>query len=137
MKSCWHRTPSLRPQAAEVVELLTNNTRLIQPCVGIPLSSIQIEGTNSLELQLPSTVTVQVRKSTSSGGGGGKGFASKLAALDLPLSNSGTGSGNNSEVFCDPLLMTTYPAAHFVTQYITLHHGDYAADIRDGSSSQV
>ena len=44
LKSCWHRTPSLRPQAAEVVELLTNNTRLIQPCVGIPLSSIQIEG---------------------------------------------------------------------------------------------
>lgn len=133
MKSCWNRTPSLRPQAAEVVELLTNNQRLIQPCVGIPLSSIQIEGTNSLEIQLPTTVTVQVRKSNSSGNGGKSSFATKLANLDLPLSTSGTASCNNSESFCDPLLMTPYPPAHFVTQYITLQHSDYTPELREGS----
>lgn len=142
MKSCWNRTPSLRPQASEVVELLTNNTRLIQPCVGIPLSSIQIEGSNSLDLQLPGTVTVQIRKSNSSGNSRtGSAFAAKLANLDLgPISNSGNGSCNNSESFCDPLLMTSYPAAHFVTQYITLQHssaGEYMIDPRDNSSSQV
>ena len=140
MKSCWNRTPSLRPQASEVVELLTNNTRLIQPCVGIPLSSIQIEGSNSLELQLPGTVTVQIRKSNSSGNGR-SAFAAKLANLELaPLNNSVNGSCNNSESFCDPLLLTPYPAAHFVTQYITLHHtntGEYMIEARDNSSSQV
>jgi hypothetical protein len=147
LKSCWHRTPSLRPQAAEVVELLTNNTRLIQPCVGIPLSSIQIEGSASLELQLPAAVTVhgcQVRKSNSGGNNklGSSSLASKLASLDLSL-GSGGGSANNSDsLLCDPLLMNPYPASHFVTQYITLQHrtsGEqiYIADARENGSSQV
>ncbi|XP_046448251.1 receptor-type guanylate cyclase gcy-5-like [Daphnia pulex] len=147
LKSCWHRTPSLRPQAAEVVELLTNNTRLIQPCVGIPLSSIQIEGSASLELQLPAAVTVhgcQVRKSNSGGNNklGSSSLASKLASLDLSL-GSGGGSANNSDsLLCDPLLMNPYPASHFVTQYITLQHrtsGEqiYIAETRENGSSQV
>lgn len=145
LKSCWHRTPSLRPQAAEVVELLTNNTRLIQPCVGIPLSSIQIEGSNSLELQLPAGVTVhgcQVRKSNSGGNNKiGSSLASKLANLDLSL-GSGGGSANNSDsLLCDPLLMNPYPASHFVTQYITLQHSAgeqiYIADARENGTSQV
>ena len=126
LKSCWHRTPSLRPQAAEIAELLTNNTCLVQPCVGIPLSSIQIEGTNSLELQMP-----QVRKSNSSQGKSTV-FVSKLANFDLPLS----GNSNNSETFSDPLLNTSY-----VTQYITLQHNGgeqiYVPYSREGMSSPV
>lgn len=144
LKSCWHRTPSLRPQAAEVVELLTNNTRLIQPCVGIPLSSIQIESSTSLELQLPSSVTVhgcQVRKSNSGGNKIGSSLASKLASLDLSL-GSGGGSANNSDsLLCDPLITNSYSASHFVTQYITLQHSAgeqvYITDTRENGSSQV
>lgn len=127
------------------MELLTNNTRLIQPCVGIPLSSIQIEGSNSLELQLPAGVTVhgcQVRKSNSGGNNKiGSSLASKLANLDLSL-GSGGGSANNSDsLLCDPLLMNSYPASHFVTQYITLQHSAgeqiYIADARENGTSQV
>lgn len=144
MKSCWHRTPSLRPQAAEVVELLTNNTRLIQPCVGIPLSSIQIEGSNSLELQLPSSVTVhgcQVRKSNSGGNKIGSSLASKLASLDLSLGSGGGSVTNSDALLCDPLLMNNFPSSHFVTQYITLQHSAgeqiFIADTRESGSSQV
>ena len=130
LKSCWHRTPSLRPQAAEIAELLTNNTRLIQPCVGIPLSSIQIEGSNSLEIPLR-----QVRKSASSQGKA-YSFASKLANFDLSLS----GNSNTSETFSDPLL-SGYPTTNYVTQYITLQHSGgeqiYVSHSREGISSQV
>ena len=121
-----------------MVELLVNNTRLIQPCVGIPLSSIQIEGSNSLELelQLPSTVH-GVRKSISYGAGHRTGFVGKINDLHL---NGSVGSGNNSEVCGDPLLMNPFPATHFVTQYITLQHSSAGENIcfsSDNSSSQV
>ena len=139
MKSCWHRTPSLRPQASEIVELLTNNPRLIQPCVGIPLSSIQIEGSNSLELQIPSAVACQIRKSASNSNK--FSLTCKLANLDIPLSgNSGPGlAGPANENLSDPLLIHSYSSSHFVTQYITLQHGinDQCYDSRDGTSSQV
>ena len=130
LKSCWHRTPSLRPQAAEIAELLTNNTRLIQPCIGIPLSSIQIEGSNSLEIPLR-----QVRKSASTQGKANS-FASKLVNFDLSLS----GNSNNSETFSDPLL-SGYPPTNYVTQYVTLQHSGgeqiYVSHSREGISSQV
>lgn len=128
-----------------MVELLAQHTRLIQPCVGIPLSSIQIEGSTSLELQLPTSVPVhgcQVRKSNSGGNNKiGSSLASKLANLDLSL-GSGGGSVNNSDnLLCDPLLMSPYPSTHFVTQYITLQHnvGEqiYIADARENGTSQV
>merc|ERR1719458_1351340 len=50
LKSCWSKTPTQRPTASEVVELLSNTPRLICPCIDIPLASVQVERTDSLEL---------------------------------------------------------------------------------------
>ena len=50
LKSCWHMTATKRPTASEVVELLSNTPRLICPCIDIPLASVQVERTDSLEL---------------------------------------------------------------------------------------
>ena len=50
LRSCWSPTPTKRPSASEIVELLTNNPRLISPCIDVPLASVQIERTDSLEL---------------------------------------------------------------------------------------
>jgi hypothetical protein len=54
LKSCWSRTATKRPTAAEIVELLYNNPRLVSPCIDVPLASVQMERTDSLEL-IPST----------------------------------------------------------------------------------
>ena len=43
LKSCWNKTPTQRPTAAELVELLSNNPRLITPCIDVPLASVQVE----------------------------------------------------------------------------------------------
>ncbi len=50
LRSCWHKTPTKRPTASEIVELLSNNPRLISPCIDVPLASVQVERTDSLEL---------------------------------------------------------------------------------------
>ena len=50
LKSCWCMIPTKRPTASEIVELLSNNTRLISPCIDVPLASVQVERTDSLEL---------------------------------------------------------------------------------------
>ena len=50
LRTCWSPTPTKRPSASEIVELLTNNPRLISPCIDVPLASVQIERTDSLEL---------------------------------------------------------------------------------------
>lgn len=50
LKSCWQMTATKRPTASEVVELLSNTPRLICPCIDIPLASVQVERTDSLEL---------------------------------------------------------------------------------------
>jgi serine/threonine protein kinase len=50
LRSCWSITPTKRPTAAEIAELLANNPRLISPCIDVPLASVQIERTDSLEL---------------------------------------------------------------------------------------
>lgn len=43
-------TPTKRPTASEIVELLANTPRLISPCIDVPLASVQVERTDSLEL---------------------------------------------------------------------------------------
>ncbi|TRY61846.1 hypothetical protein TCAL_10559 [Tigriopus californicus] len=55
LRSCWQKTPTKRPTAAEIAELLSNNPRLISPCIDVPLASVQVERTDSLEL-IPSMV---------------------------------------------------------------------------------
>ncbi|KAH6944375.1 hypothetical protein HPB50_002815 [Hyalomma asiaticum] len=47
---CWARNPSLRPTACEIVEILANDSKLISPCLDLPPASVQVEGTDSLEL---------------------------------------------------------------------------------------
>ena len=50
LKTCWNMTATKRPTASEIVELLSNNPRLISPCIDVPLASVQVERTDSLEL---------------------------------------------------------------------------------------
>ena len=43
-------TPTKRPSASEIVEVLGNNPRLVSPCIDVPLASVQVERTDSLEM---------------------------------------------------------------------------------------
>jgi hypothetical protein len=42
--------PTKRPSAGEIVELLLKNPRVVSPCIDVPLASVQIERTDSLEM---------------------------------------------------------------------------------------
>lgn len=53
MKSCWNQDGKLRPAASEIVEFLANNPRLISPCLDVPLSSVQTEESDQLEINIP------------------------------------------------------------------------------------
>ena len=65
-QSCWNMTATKRPTASEIVELLSNSPRLISPCIDVPLASVQVERTDSLELipsvRKPSGSVSQVNK---------------------------------------------------------------------------
>ena len=50
MRTCMSHTPTKRPTAGEIVELLYNNPRLVSPCIDVPLASVQVERSDSLEL---------------------------------------------------------------------------------------
>ena len=50
LKSCWSMTATKRPTASEIAELLSNNPRLISPCIDVPLACVKVERTDSLEL---------------------------------------------------------------------------------------
>ena len=50
LKSCWSHTPSKRPTAGEIVELLNSNPRLVSPCIDVPLASVQIERADEADL---------------------------------------------------------------------------------------
>lgn len=52
LKLCWNREPSQRPTALSIVEILASNPLLLAPCLDLPLASVEIEGTDSLELQM-------------------------------------------------------------------------------------
>ena len=105
LRSCFHKTPTKRPTASEIVELLTNNPRLISPCIDVPLASVQVERTDSLEL-IPSMVRkpsgskqahlvyngkrpVSVMKDNSASGGSRSRDNSASAQLDFRGNSSG------------------------------------------------
>eukprot|EP00092_Neocalanus_flemingeri_P012194 GFUD01013149.1.p1 GENE.GFUD01013149.1~~GFUD01013149.1.p1 ORF type:complete len:740 (+),score=179.76 GFUD01013149.1:57-2222(+) len=50
LRTCWSHTPTKRPTAGEIVELLYNNPRLVSPCIDVPLASVEIDRTDSIEL---------------------------------------------------------------------------------------
>ncbi|GFR05086.1 insulin-like peptide receptor [Trichonephila clavata] len=50
LKKCWARNPQDRPQAVEIVEILAHNPELISPCLDMPMSSVEVMDTGTLEL---------------------------------------------------------------------------------------
>ena len=50
LRACWSHTPSKRPTAVEIVELLNSNPRLVSPCIDVPLASVQIERADDTDL---------------------------------------------------------------------------------------
>ena len=84
-------TATKRPTASEVVELLSNTPRLICPCIDIPLASVQVERTDSLEL-IPS-----VRKPSGSVSRTNKPILNSSSTKRLKdySTSSGYQSGNN------------------------------------------
>ncbi|XP_011630756.1 uncharacterized LOC105422894 isoform X1 [Pogonomyrmex barbatus] len=52
MYSCWNVEHTKRPTAPEIVDFLAMNPRIIAPCLDVPLSSVQLEHTAQLDIQL-------------------------------------------------------------------------------------
>ncbi|XP_017753016.1 PREDICTED: uncharacterized protein LOC108545751 [Eufriesea mexicana] len=52
MYSCWRKEHTKRPTAPEIVDFLATNPRILSPCLDVPLSSVQIEHTGQLDIQL-------------------------------------------------------------------------------------
>lgn len=52
MYSCWNVDHTKRPSAPEIVDFLALNPRIIAPCLDVPLSSVQLEHTAQLDIQL-------------------------------------------------------------------------------------
>lgn len=86
LRSCWQKTPTKRPTAAEIAELLSNNPRLISPCIDVPLASVQVERTDSLEL-IPSMVRKPSGTTSSRTNAGGL-TASKKSSSNIRENNS-------------------------------------------------
>ena len=82
-------TATKRPTASEIVELLSNNPRLISPCIDVPLASVQVERTDSLEL-IPS-----VRKPSGSVSQTNQRILTYKKSKDLPSSVHETSYGSN------------------------------------------
>lgn len=87
---CWAKVPHLRPQAAEIVEILANHPDLISPCLDMPIASVEVEGTDSLELTIHDRSRVhsvssmwQGRKNLGSSDHTPNGFASNTIAAVL------------------------------------------------------
>ncbi|XP_033208855.1 uncharacterized protein LOC117167784 isoform X3 [Belonocnema kinseyi] len=53
IRSCWTVDHTKRPTAPEIVEFLATNPRLLFPCLDVPLSSVQLEPTGQMAMQLP------------------------------------------------------------------------------------
>lgn len=52
MYSCWNVDHTKRPTAPEIVDFLATNPRIIAPCLDVPLSSVQLEHTAQVDIQL-------------------------------------------------------------------------------------
>ncbi|KAL0107243.1 hypothetical protein PUN28_015647 [Cardiocondyla obscurior] len=56
MYSCWNVDHTKRPTAPEIVDFLALNPRIIAPCLDVPLSSVQLEHTAQLDIQIPDNI---------------------------------------------------------------------------------
>lgn len=61
MRSCWNLEYEKRPKAAEIVEFIANNPRLLHACLDVPLASVQIDGSGPVDI----IHLEKIRKSTS------------------------------------------------------------------------
>ncbi|KAK9870582.1 hypothetical protein WA026_008145 [Henosepilachna vigintioctopunctata] len=53
MNSCWNRSYKARPQAKEIVAYIAGYKDLLTACLDAPLSSVQIENSDELEIRFP------------------------------------------------------------------------------------
>lgn len=52
MYSCWNVDNSKRPTAPEIVDFLAMNSRIVSPCLDVPLASVQMEHTGQMDINL-------------------------------------------------------------------------------------
>ncbi|CAL4144224.1 unnamed protein product, partial [Meganyctiphanes norvegica] len=141
LRACWNRNARLRPPASQIVEHLSSNPRLIQPCISGPQSSVQMEDAVSIDLKIPDRtrklsliqtrlpqVGTSSRKRSMSGN-----MVMNIPVLTTSLSEDGMISAHSnldalnlnsvmleeSEMGEDPLLP---PAQYVSTRYVSLAH---------------
>ena len=85
LRACFCPTPTKRPTASEIVELLLKHPRVVSPCIDVPLASVQIERTDSLEM-------MPIPKKEA-GGARAKPSPLKAKHKDLGPEDQGYGSG--------------------------------------------
>uniref|UniRef100_A0A182F2H0 receptor protein-tyrosine kinase n=1 Tax=Anopheles albimanus TaxID=7167 RepID=A0A182F2H0_ANOAL len=52
MKACWNRDHKKRPSASEVADFISNYPRLLNPCLDVPLASVEMVDTDSDQFEL-------------------------------------------------------------------------------------
>ncbi|XP_052896326.1 uncharacterized protein LOC128303424 [Anopheles moucheti] len=52
MKACWNQDYKKRPNASEVSEFISNYPRLLNPCLDVPLASVEMVDTDSDQFEL-------------------------------------------------------------------------------------
>uniref|UniRef100_A0A182JYE0 receptor protein-tyrosine kinase n=1 Tax=Anopheles christyi TaxID=43041 RepID=A0A182JYE0_9DIPT len=52
MKACWNQDYKKRPSASEVSEFISNYPRLLNPCLDVPLASVEMVDTGSDQFEL-------------------------------------------------------------------------------------
>merc|ERR1711971_1346209 len=98
LTSCWNRSPTKRPTAAEIAELLYNNPRLVSPCIDVPLASVQVERSDSLEMLIG---RAEVREDESL-------LRPAACSPMAPQWRAGEDEGLLRPVACSPMLGDTY-----------------------------
>uniref|UniRef100_A0A2M4A4W5 receptor protein-tyrosine kinase n=1 Tax=Anopheles triannulatus TaxID=58253 RepID=A0A2M4A4W5_9DIPT len=52
MKACWNQDHKKRPSASEVADFISNYPRLLNPCLDVPLASVEMVDTDSDQFEL-------------------------------------------------------------------------------------
>ena len=95
LKSIWNKEPTNRPTASEISEVLANNPRIVMPCIDIPLASVQVERTDSLEL-IPSVRKPSIPVPAAAVNGCSSNGSNGIITRPSSLFDRGGGSHNNS-----------------------------------------